>query len=118
MKNAKLVISIVTLALALLVMLQSCAAGLGNAIEENGEAGGSAGLLLAICFIVSGVLAVVTRKTHGGATYAAAGFYIAGGLIGLMLAGSYSDLYVWSAISIVFGIVFIVFNITARRKEK
>lgn len=118
MKNSKLVIGIITLVLALLVMFQSCAAGLGNALEENGEVGGSAGFLLAICFIVAGILAIVMRKKNSGGVYVAAGFYIGGGLIGMMLAGSYSDLYIWSGISIVFGIVFIIFNIMARRKER
>ena len=48
MKVAKLVSGILSIVLALLVMFQSCAAGIGNALEENGEVGGTGGLLVAL----------------------------------------------------------------------
>lgn len=116
MKNAKLVISILTLVLSLIIMLQSCAAGLGNALEDNGEVGGSAGFLLALCFIVAGIIGIVTRKGVSKGGYVAAGFYIVGGLIGFICAGSYSDLNVWSTVSVAFGVLFIIFNIIMKRR--
>ena len=48
MKIWKLVSGILSIVLVLFVLFQSCAAGLGNALEANGEVGGSAGVLLAI----------------------------------------------------------------------
>ena len=39
----RLVAGIITIVLSVLVTFQSCAAGLSNALEENGESGGSAG---------------------------------------------------------------------------
>ena len=38
MKTAKLVIGIISMVLFVLVAFQSCAAGLGNALADNGEA--------------------------------------------------------------------------------
>lgn len=118
MKTAKLVIGIITLVLALFVMFQSCAAGIANSLEGNGEVSGTSGLFLAICFIISGILAIATRNKGNGGTYVAAGFYIVGGLIGLISAGSYSDLYIWSALGIGFGLVFIIGNIAGKRRGK
>ena len=40
----RLVAGIITIVLSVLVTFQSCAAGLSNALEENGESGGSAGV--------------------------------------------------------------------------
>lgn len=96
----RLVAGIITIVLSVLVTFQSCAAGLSNALEENGESGGSAGVLLAVCFLVAGIVGIVTRKSTGaGGAFTSAGFYIVGGLIGLICAGSYADLVIWGVIS-------------------
>ena len=101
----RLVAGIITIVLSVLVTFQSCAAGLSNALEENGESGGSAGVLLAVCFLVAGIVGIVTRKSTGaGGAFTSAGFYIVGGLIGLICAGSYADLVIWGVISVAFGV--------------
>ena len=53
MKTAKLVIGIISMVLFVLVAFQSCAAGLGNALADNGEVSGTSGMLLAFCMITS-----------------------------------------------------------------
>ena len=58
MKTLKLILGIISFILSAFVLFQSCAAGIGNAIENNGEAGGSAGVILAICCIVAGIVAI------------------------------------------------------------
>lgn len=107
MKTMKLVIGILSIVLFVLVGMQSCVAGLGNTMSNNGEVGGSAGLLLAICLLVAGIVAICTRNGGKGG-FVSAAFYIVGGLIALLCAGSYGDLYVWSVLSIVFGILCII----------
>ncbi|HJG28650.1 hypothetical protein [Gemmiger formicilis] len=107
MKTAKLVVGILSIVLFVLVGMQSCVAGLGNTVSNNGEVGGSAGLLLAVCLLVAGIVAICTRNGGKGG-YVSAGFYIVGGLIGLLCAGSYADLNIWSGLSIFFGILCIV----------
>ena len=48
MKTWKLVSGIISIVLFAFVMFQSCAAGISNSLAENGESGGSAGLIVAI----------------------------------------------------------------------
>ena len=48
MKVWKLVSGILSMILFVLVAFQSCAAGVSNALEANGEVSGSAGIIVAI----------------------------------------------------------------------
>ena len=98
MKTSKLVVGIISIA------LQSCAAGLSNALESNGEVSGTAGVLLAISFLVAGIVAICTRNGGKGG-YVSTGFYVFFGLIAMMMAGSYADLTIWAVLSIIFGII-------------
>ena len=66
MKTGKLVIGILSIVLFLLVALQSCAAGLGNTLADNGEVSGSAGFLLALGLLVAGIINICTRKGGKG----------------------------------------------------
>lgn len=114
----RLVAGIITIVLSVLVTFQSCAAGLSNALEENGESGGSAGVLLAVCFLVAGIVGIVTRKSTGtGGAFTSAGFYIVGGLIGLICAGSYADLVIWGVISVAFGVIFIIAGVLTKKRN-
>ena len=111
----RLVAGIITIVLSVLVTFQSCAAGLSNALEENGESGGSAGVLLAVCFLVAGIVGIVTRKSTGaGGAFTSAGFY---GLIGLICAGSYADLVIWGVISVAFGVIFIIAGVLTKKRN-
>ncbi|AXY24779.1 hypothetical protein CL176_01410 [Suicoccus acidiformans] len=107
MRTTKLVIGIISIILAVFIMFQSSIAGLGNTLMDNGEISGSAGMLLAICYLVSGILGIVGR-TGGMAGHVAGVFYIVGGILALPNAGTYSDLIVWGWLGIIFGIVFII----------
>lgn len=108
MKTGKLVIGIISMVLCAVVTLQSCAAGLVNTVEENGEISGSAGFLLAVCMLIAGIIAVATRNGKKGG-YVAGGFYLFGGLIGFAFSGSvYSDLPIWAGLCIIFGIICII----------
>ena len=104
MKTSKLFVGIISIVLSILVALQSCAAGLSNALESNGEVSGTAGVLLAISFLIAGIVAICTRNGGKGG-YVSTGFYVLFGLIALMMAGSYADLTIWAVLSIVFGVI-------------
>ncbi len=118
MATFRLVIGIITIVLSVLITFQSCAAGVSNALEENGEVGGTAGLFLAICFLVAGIVGIVTRKSAGcGGAFTSAGFYIAAGLVGFAGAGSYGDLTIWSVLSLVFGVIFIIAGILVKKNK-
>jgi hypothetical protein len=97
MKTWKLVSGILSIVLVLFVLFQSCAAGMNNALEANGEVGGSAGVLLAVMMLAGGIVSIATRKSvkKGGNIALIVLFGIAA-LTGFAGAGSYGDLYIWA----------------------
>lgn len=98
MKTWKLVSGILSIVLCMLVLFQSCAAGLGNALAENGEVGGSAGVIVAVMLLAAGIVAIATRKSTGkGGNIALIVLNGIGALCGFTMAGSYSDLKIWAA---------------------
>lgn len=117
MKTTKLVIGIISIVLSVLVGFQSMFAGLGNALSENGEAGGSGGFIVGIFILIAGIIAISTRKGGKGGLVAS-GFYIFASLIGYTTAGSYADLKIWATISLFFGITFILGDLKSSKKNK
>ncbi|HCL04226.1 MAG TPA: hypothetical protein DHW61_17770 [Lachnoclostridium phytofermentans] len=108
MKTARLVIGIISMVLFAFVSFQSCAAGVGNALVNNGESSGSAGMLIAFCFLIAGIVGVATRNKGKGGAMTAGGFYALGGIIGLTTSSTlYGDLKVWAIVSLIFAAVFI-----------
>ena len=63
MKTWKLVSGILSCILFVVVAFQSCAAGMVNAIEDNGEVSGSAGIIVAILMLTGGIVSIATRKS-------------------------------------------------------
>ncbi len=109
MKTAKLVIGIISMVLSFFIMFQSCAAGIVNTVASNGEVSGTAGLIVAVFFIIAGIVGVATRNSLGMAgSLTAGGFYLAAALIGSITAGNYTDLYIWSFLAWSFGVVYLV----------
>ena len=71
MKTWKLVSGILSIILFVVVTFQSCAAGISNTLQENGEVGGSAGVLVAIMLLAGGIVSIATRnKESKGANIA------------------------------------------------
>ena len=116
MKTSRLVIGIISCVLFVIISFQSCAAGVGNALEENGEVSGSAGFILAVCMLVAGIVGICCRKLKTG-TIVAGVFYALGGLTGITNFGSYSDLQIWSVLSFIFSVVFIATGIMQKQKK-
>lgn len=117
MKTAKLIIGIISIVLFFLIAFQSCAAGLGNTLANNGEVSGTSGILLAFCMLIAGIVGISTRKSKGGGITAGV-FYLLGGLIGIVNYGSFSDLAIWSVLCFIFGAVFIVCSLTMKKADK
>ena len=65
MKVWKLVSGILSIILFVLVTFQSCAAGVANTLENNGEMSGSAGVIVAIFMLAGGIVSIATRKSTG-----------------------------------------------------
>lgn len=98
MKTWKLVSGILCIVLSLFVVMQSCAAGISNTLQSNGEVGGSAGVIVAIMLLAGGIVSIATRNSSGkGGNIALIVLFGIGALFGFALAGSYSDLVIWAA---------------------
>lgn len=110
----KLVSGILSMVLFLLVSFQSCAAGLGNAITNNGESSGSGGIILAILMLSGGIVSVATRKSIGnGGNVALIVLFGLASLVGFATAGSYTDLNIWAfwcLVNVILAIVAMVKN--------
>ena len=95
MKTVKLIIGIISIVLFGIIVFQSCAAGIGNALEDNGETSGSSGVFVAICMLIAGIVGIATRKGIAGG-FVSGGFYAVAGIIGISNYGSFGDLMIWS----------------------
>lgn len=96
MKTWKLVSGILSIVLFFMVAFQSCAAGIGNALAENGEVSGSAGIIVAIMLLVGGIVSIATKNGGKGGNIAIIILYGIGALFGYTLAGSFADLTIWA----------------------
>ena len=108
MKVWKLVSGILSIILFVLVMFQSCAAGVSNSFEENGEVGGSAGIIVAIMLLAGGIVSVAVRNGKRGGNIALVVLYGIGALTGFALAGSYADLRIWAAWCLICAVLAVV----------
>ncbi len=118
MKTAKLVTGILCMVLTILVLFQSCAAGISNTLTENGEVSGSAGMLLAALMLAGGIVEVATRNALGkGGSIAAAILFFLAAILGFANAGSYSDLNIWSAWCLILGVLNVVSIFTAKKDK-
>lgn len=97
MKTWKLVSGILSMILFVLVAVQSCAAGMVNALEANGGTSGSIGIFVGILMLSGGIVSVATRKSQGkGGNIALAILFGLAALMGFVGYGNYSDLVIWA----------------------
>lgn len=116
MKIWKLVSGILSCVLFILVMFQSCAAGVVNTLEDNGEVSGSAGFLVAIFMLAGGIVSIASRKSaKKGGNVALIILFVLAALIGFANYGTYSDLVVWSFWCLINAVLAIVALITCKK---
>lgn len=106
MRAWKLVSGIICCVLTVLVMLQSCAATIGETLSEAETADGAAGLLVAILMLAAGIISIATRDSAsiGGEIAMAALFSLAAN-VGFANSTYYGDLAVWSFWCVACGLV-------------
>lgn len=92
MKTWKLVSGILSIVLFIIVVFQSCAMGLVNTLEENGESSGSAGVIVAIMMMAGGIVSIATRKGSKGGNIALIILFGIAAIVGFTLGGGYGDL--------------------------
>ena len=118
MKVWKLVSGILSMVLFILVAFQSCAAGVSNALENNGEVSGSAGLIVAVLMLAGGIVSVATRKSEKmGGNIALIILFGLAALLGFSNYGSYSDLAIWSGWCLINAVLSVVALVLGHRKS-
>jgi uncharacterized membrane protein len=118
MKTWKLVAGIISIVLFALVSFQSCAVGVANTLESNGESSGTAGILVAALLLAGGIVSIATRKGKGkGGNIALLILFGLAALIGFTGYASYSDLAVWSAWCLVNAILALVALVKRKKPE-
>ncbi len=116
MKIWKLVAGILTIVFFIIVAFQSCAAGVVNALEENGGSSGSAGIIVAILMLAGGIVSIATRKSTGkGGNIALIIIFGLAALIGFAGHGNYSDLVIWSVWCLINAVVAVIAIITGKK---
>ncbi|SER78412.1 hypothetical protein [Lachnobacterium bovis] len=97
MKTWKLVSGILSIILFVIVAFQSCAAGIANSLGDGKDAGGGAGILVAVLMLAGGIVSIATRKSKGKGGNIA--LIIMFGMAALMAfggaTGMFKDLIVW-----------------------
>lgn len=118
MKTWKLVSGILSMVLFLFVAFQSCAAGIGNAISENGEASGSGGIMVAVLMLSGGIVSVTTRKSEGkGGNISLIVLFGLAALVGFSLAGSFTDLNIWAAWCLINAVLAVISLVKGKKTE-
>ena len=118
MKTRKLVSGILSIILFLLVTFQSCAAGVLNALEENGESSGSAGLMVSILMLAGGIVSIATRKGGKGGNIALIVIFGLAALIGFTMAGSFADLTIWAGWCLICAVLALISLIKGNKKAE
>ena len=96
MKTAKLVLGILGLIFSIVIMLQSCAASVVNAVEDNGDIGGFAGYLVAFLLIAGSIVMIAARSSAGkGGSIAGLIIFVLAGILAVSNSAVYKDLTVW-----------------------
>ncbi len=115
MKTWKLVSGVLTIVFSFLVLLQSCAAGFVNSVEQSGDAGGSAGLIVAVMMLAGGIVAIATRKSTGkGGNITLIVLFALASIVAFPNSKVYQDLKVWG----IWCLINLVIAIIAMRLKK
>lgn len=103
--------------LSLFIFFESMAAGFVNTVENKGNTSGSAGIIMAIGFLATGIVYIVTRKKNGlGGDIANAIILGLFGIVGLANSDKvYQDLLVWIILGFIIGFGFLIWHIIANK---
>lgn len=119
MKTWKLVSGILSIILFVIIEFQSCAAGVVNALEENGETSGSVGFICGILILVGGIVSIATRKSTGkGGNIALIILFGLAALFGFAGFGNYSDLAIWAGWALINSVLAVVSIVKNKKAQQ
>ncbi len=118
MKTWKLVSGILSMVLFMVVVFQSCAAGMANALEDNGGSSGTVGAFVAIFMLAGGIVSVATRKSQGkGGDIALIVLFGLAACMGFVGYGNYADLVFWACWCLINAILALISMVTKKKTE-
>ncbi len=116
MKTLKLILGIVSIALAALVGYQSSLlVELGLWLGDT--APGLAGIFLAACMLAAGIVSLAVKKGAVGGFIATA-LYFVGGIFGIANSETFPDLQLYSILAFIIGALILIATISLRKKAK
>lgn len=119
MKTWKLVAGILSMILFVVIMVQSCAAGAVNALEDNGGTSGSVGVICGILVLTGGIVSVATRKSSGkGGNIALIILFGLAAIFGFTGHDNYKDLVVWSVWAAINAALAFLAILTAKKSKE
>lgn len=114
--TGRLVLGIILMVLFLVVSLQSCMVGVGNALSNSSEISGSFGFVSAVCMLIAGIVGVATRNSLGkGGPIAACVFCWIVYFFSRIGAGSYTDLKIWGIIGFFAGTFYLFTGVHTKK---
>lgn len=117
MKTTKLTVGIIMIVLSVWIFIQSSFAGLGNALSNNHQSSGTAGIFVGLLYLAAGIIYIAARKNDGlGGDITNLILMIIAGLMGFA-AGDYSDLKIWAGLAVIIGLMFFIWHLVVRSQN-
>ena len=118
--TGRLIVGIIFIVLSGMVLIQSCAAGMVNALEGGNGFDGSIGTFTGLLMIILGIISIVTRKTENPKIpmVIALILLIYGFLIGNVYSGIFQDLKYYGWLMIICSFVYSVGYRNLKKKQK
>ena len=111
MKTTKLVAGILMIVIAVFIIIQSMMAGMTEALTQSNGHAGAAGIVVALLYLASGIVYIATHsKDSLGPDIACLVMMLIAWIIGILNAGIYGDLLVWSWLAFIIGIGFFAWH--------
>ncbi|RMC41849.1 hypothetical protein F5ESL0233_05960 [Lactobacillus sp. ESL0233] len=119
MKVTKLIVGILQMVLAAFIVFQSCAVGASHAMEnKTSDAGGSAGIIVALLFLACGITYVATRNAKGlGGDIAGLVMMLISWIVAITNGHDYTDLVIWGWTAFIIGVGFFVWHLVLNKKS-
>lgn len=120
MRITKLVMGVLMIVVSAFIFLQGTVMGIGNSIANNHHTSGSGGVLVAMCYLVAGIVYLASKKRFGlGGDIANCVILVLAWLIAISNADkTYADLPIWGWMAFIIGIGFLIWYILANKKFK
>lgn len=95
MKTWKLVSGILSIVLSMIVLLQSCAATVGDALSETGGSDGITGILVTAFMMAGGIVSICVRNGKKSGNIPVIVIFCLAGVIGISGSATFPDLAIW-----------------------